>query len=318
MRTVSLIVMAIAIILGVVAVVGVRGLINNNQTVAPVIVEAPSSTIVVARQQMEFGTELEPELLREIPWASDERPEGSFATVNEVLNGERRVALRSIAPGELVLKDRISGFGGRATLSQIIEKGMRAVTIRVNDVSGAGGFILPGDRVDVLLTVQPGDGRLDMITDVILRDVRVLAMDQVLSENQEGALVARAATVEVESEDAQRIALASSVGSLSLALRNLEASAGAEEGEEEPVRTIRYRDLGPDKPAPSASRPVAPSPYTTMRVIRGTDASNASVLKDNSSQRSQSSVQSSATSLNSASNNLASNVAGSLSAPNGE
>ena len=324
MRIVSLLVFGVAIFLGIIAVVGVRGMIANNQAIAPVIVDAPTSTVVVARQQLEFGTELQPELLREISWASEDKPEGSFTTINDIMDGERRVALRSIAPGELVLKDRISGFGGRATLSQIIEEGQRAVTIRVNDVSGAGGFILPGDRVDVLMTIQPGKGRLGMITDVILDDIRVLAMDQIADENQEGAIVAKAATLEVDPEDAQRIALASSIGSLSLTLRNFAASAVEEEldGEREPLRTIRYRDLGPDKKAAPVSRAAAPSPFTTMRVTRGTEASNASVLKDRTRPAQQSSSvyqpNTPVSQLNQAPRDLASNTAGSLSAPAGE
>jgi pilus assembly protein CpaB len=317
MRIVSIVIFALAILLGAVAVVGVRGLIAQNQNVTPIIAQPEvTSTVVVARQALEFGSELTPETLREIPWASTERPEGSFATVNEILNGERRVALRSIAPGELVLKDRISGFGGRATLSQIIQDGMRATTLRVNDVSGAGGFVLPGDRVDVLLTVMPTGDRLDAITNVLLEDVRVLAIDQVADDSSEGAIVAKAATLEVEPEDAQRIALASEIGSLSLTLRNLAVTEDGDADEDKkPNRTIRYRDLGPQSSPTVATRgPVAPSPYTTMRVIRGTQPSNASVLKD----RNQTSSLSSAPALAGAGQNLATTTATRLSAPAGD
>lgn len=292
MRLVSVIVFGFAILLGAVAVVGVRALIANQQATPQIVAETVTSTVVVARAPMEFGTEITPEMLREISWASNEKPDGSFTTVAEVLNGERRVALRSIAPGELILKDRISGFGGRATLSQIIEDGMRAVTIRVNDVSGAGGFILPGDRVDVLFTSQPGKERIDSVTNILLEDVRVLAIDQIADESQEGAIVAKAATVEVDPEDAQRIALASTIGSLSLTLRNLTAAdlAAEEDDAKKANRTIRYRDLGPQS-SPTISAPTAraPTPYTTMRVVRGTAASNATVLKDRSPVRAQTS-----------------------------
>lgn len=290
MRTTTIVVLALAIILGIIAVAGVRGLLIANRSVQPVEVAAPQieTTVVVARAPLEFGTELQPELLREIPWASTDVPEGSFTSISEILNGERRVALRSIAPGELILKDRISGFGGRATLSQIIEKGKRAVTLRINDVSGAGGFILPGDRVDVLSTIAPTGDRLETKTNILLEDVRVLAIDQIASESQEGAVVAKAATLEVEPEDAQKIALASTIGQLSLTLRNLLSSTEeAEEDDGENLnRTISYRDLQPNRPqaAPTAS---GYSPYTSMRVVRGTSASSASVLRDNTPRRSQ-------------------------------
>ena len=319
MRLTSIIVLALAVLLGAVAVIGVRALLQSNQQ--PVVTAEPAqvnTTVVVARSALEFGTEIEPELLREIPWAASERPEGSFATINEVLNGERRVALRPVAPGELILKDKISGYGGRATLSQIIEEGMRAVTIRINDVSGAGGFILPGDRVDVLSTIQPTKDRIDTLTNILLEDVRVLAIDQIASETQEGAVVAKAATLEVDPEDAQRIALASTIGTLSLTLRNLQSSAeGEDEEDKSSNRTIRYRDLGPSSSPTISTRPSAPSPYTSMRVTRGTASSNASVLKDNSVARPPQ-QQSSAAPLTPAAQNLATSVSGRLTAPTGE
>ena len=296
MRLTSILVLAAAIILGIVAVTGVRAMLQNSQRSAGADTETAivTSTVVVARTPLEFGTELQPELLKEIPWASQERPEGSFAKISDIVSGERRVALRSIAPGELVLQDRISGFGGRATLSQIIEPGMRAITLRVNDVSGTGGFVLPGDRVDVLATLQPTNERIDTITNIILEDVRVLAIDQVADDSQEGAIVAKAATLEVAPDDAQRIALASSIGQLSLALRNITTAALEDEGEIDTftARTIGFRDLGPQSvEAPKAAArpratvrrapsPVKSSPYTTMKVIRGVESSNVEVLKD--------------------------------------
>ena len=295
MRLTSIIVLGIAIAMGIIAVFGVRGMLQNSQDRAAQNEGATvaTSTVVVARQPLEFGTQIQPELLKEIPWAATERPEGSFASIGEITDGERRVALRSIAPGELVLQDRVSGFGGRATLSQIIEPGMRAMTLRVNDVSGAAGFVLPGDRVDVIVTVQDGKDLRDSISNILLQNVRVLAIDQLADESQEGAIVAKAATLEVKPDDAQRIALASTVGELTLSLRNL-APAEAEGAGTEAIaaQTIRFDDLGPKKaaakPAARTSTTVrkpavkaAPSPYTTMKVIRGVESSKIEVLKDN-------------------------------------
>jgi pilus assembly protein CpaB len=295
MRLTSILVLAAAVFLGIVAVLGVRALIQKDRRAAAAAPQTQiASTVVVARQPLEFGLELQEDMLREIPWASAERPEGSFATVAEVLGGERRVSLRSIAPGELVLRDRVSGFGGRATLSQIIDKNHRAVTLRVNDVSGAGGFILPGDRVDVLSTIQPTDDRIDTVTYILLEDVRVLAIDQMADESQEGAVVAKATTLEVTPEDAQRIALASTIGQLTLSLRNLaDAAIDQADGDtaaKPEARIIGFRDLGPQK---SAAKPAArsvvrkakaeakkPSDLTTMKIVRGTESSNVDVLKE--------------------------------------
>jgi pilus assembly protein CpaB len=285
MKIASFIVLGVAVTLGAVAVGGVNFLLTR--TGAQTKNEAPALTVVVARQPLEFGTELQPDLLREIPWGAQELPEGSFSKIKEIIGGERRVALRSIAPGELLLKDRISGFGGRATLSQIIAPGMRAVSLRINDVSGTGGFVLPGDRVDVLSTIQPSDDRIDTVSDILLRNVRVLAIDQTADDSQQGAVVAKAATLEVSSVDAQKIALASTIGSLSLSLRDMAASDEDKlTSLEMPTRTIRYNDLGPKRPvAPApvvrAGKPAPAPPQTpTMRVTRGATSSVVQVQTD--------------------------------------
>lgn len=293
MRNASIIMLIVAAVLGALAVFGVNTLMNAQPGASTQPAAQPQqemATVVVARRAMEFGTEITPELLREIPWAVADRPEGSFNSIDEILTGERRVALRAIAPGEVVLSDRISGFGGRAALSRIIEDGKVAVAMRVNDVTGTAGFILPSDYVDVLLTINPGgDSIQSTITDVILRNVRVLAIDQLANENQDGAVLVRAVVLELEIDDAQRVQLASTIGSLSLALRNITDAA---EGESERVRTIRYSDLAPRqeeeaRPQPArrvARAPVrrAPSPYTNMIVTRGLTSSTERVIRDRS------------------------------------
>mgnify|MGYP000011754884 FL=1 len=279
MRNLSLVVLFAALVLGVLAVTGVRGLLQSRPGPAAQSSDdaVAVSTVVVARQPLEFGTELTPEVLREVAWPKNARPDGAFSSVNELLGSERRVALRSIAPNEPVLKDKISGYGGRAALSQIIEEGMRAVTIRVNDVSGAGGFVLPGDRVDVLHTVSPNNIRIETVTNILLQDIRVLAIDQIADESQEGAIVVKAATLEVTPLDAQKIALASEVGQLSLTLRN---SAVSDEDEEIATRTVRYGDLNPSQPVKQTTAAPTPSPYGSVRITRGMSRSTQSVVRE--------------------------------------
>lgn len=288
MRGLSLIVLLAALILGVLAVIGVRGILQSRTTQVAGTAESPVDigTVVVARHPLEFGTELTLEVLREAPWPNEARPEGAFSTVRELMGDERRVALRSISPNEPVLRDKISGYGGRAALSQIIEEGMRAVTIRVNDVSGAGGFVLPGDRVDVLHTASPSNKRLETITNILLQDTRVLAIDQIASESQEGAVVAKAATVEVVPFDAQKIALAAKVGELSLSLRN--SSAGVED-DSKATKTARYRDLNPAKPVrPTVA--TGPSRFGSVRITRGLRRSTQSVVRERRKKERQSAV----------------------------
>jgi pilus assembly protein CpaB len=118
---------------------------------------------------------------------------------------------------ETILSSKITGPGQRATLSATLQDGMRAVTIRVNDVEGVAGFVLPGDRVDVALTRQLD--KAAATTDVVLQNTRVLAVDQTADERNDKPSVVKAVTLEVDTADAQKLALAASVGSLSLMLR---------------------------------------------------------------------------------------------------
>jgi pilus assembly protein CpaB len=176
--------------------------------------------IVIATQALRFGAELAPAHLREIEWPSTAIPVGAFTSKAELLGAsERRVVLSSIEANEPVLKWKITGPGQRASLSAIIDDGMKAVTIRVNDVFGVAGFVLPGDRVDVLLTRTDAQAEKKPFTDVLLQNVRVLAVDQLADDRIEKAAVAKAVTLEVAISDAQKIVLAGSVGSLSLTLR---------------------------------------------------------------------------------------------------
>ena len=125
--------------------------------------------------------------------------------------------LASIERNEPILRTKITGPGQKATLSAVIQDGMRAVTIRTNDVEGVAGFVLPGDHVDVLLTRQ--SERATGMNDVVIQNARVLAVDQLADDAADRPTVARAVTLEVDTVAAQKIALAASLGNLSLMLR---------------------------------------------------------------------------------------------------
>ncbi len=116
--------------------------------------------------------------------------------------------LASIEKNEPILRAKITGPGQKATLSAVIQDGMRAVTIRTNDVEGVGGFVLPGDHVDVLLTRQ--SERTTGMNDVVIQNAKVLAVDQLADDAADRPTVARAVTLEVDTVAAQKIALAAS------------------------------------------------------------------------------------------------------------
>jgi pilus assembly protein CpaB len=174
-------------------------------------------TIVVASKPLRFGNELNAQALHEIPWSEDALPAGAFATIGDVLGSGKRVVLAAIEVNEPILSVKITGPGQRATLSAVLHDGMKAVTIRVNDVDGVAGFVLPGDRVDIALTRLDGKG--GATTDVVLQNAQVLAIDQVADERVAAPSVAKSVTLEVDTLAAQKLGLAASLGSLSLMLR---------------------------------------------------------------------------------------------------
>ena len=176
-----------------------------------------TQTIVVAGKPLRYGNELNASLLREIPWPEDSLPAGAFSKINDVLAGGKRVVLAAIEVNEPILSVKITGPGQRATLSAMLHEGMKAVTIRVSDVEGVAGFVLPGDRVDIALTRLDGKG--GATTDVVLQDATVLAIDQIADERTAQASVAKSVTLEVDTTAAQKLDLAASLGNLSLLLR---------------------------------------------------------------------------------------------------
>ena len=181
------------------------------------------TTIVTAGEELRFGTVLSRDNLVEVSWPQDAAPKGAFHSVDELLSGGDRATLSVIAPGEPVLTGKITGPGQRASLSALLRPGMRAVSVRVNDVVGVAGFIMPGDRVDVMMTrdiSKPG-GEADersVFNDVVLQGIRVLAIDQFADDKEAKPQIVKTVTFEVGLADAQKLTLAASVGNLTLAL----------------------------------------------------------------------------------------------------
>ena len=243
MRLRAFLMLGLALVLAGVAVFLAQDWLQRQVPQAPVIVKQEptiqTTKIVVAASPLFFGNKIRRESMRLVDWPVDSVPPGSFKDFDSLLDGdEERVALRAIEVGEPILEPKVSGFGGRAILSAVIAPDMRAVTIRVNDVNGVAGFVLPGDHVDILLTRNPGGGGNNgLITDVLLQNVKVLGIDQQSSEQTNKPKVAKAATLEVTQLQAQKLALAQKVGTLSLALRDL-LNVDAEA-----VRTVTVRDL---------------------------------------------------------------------------
>ena len=167
-------------------------------------------------------------------------PAGAFRTIEAAL-ANNRVMLRPVVPGEPILASKVSGEDGRAVLAANLPEGMRAVSIPLSAVNGVSGFVRPGDTVDIILTRKiPGDGAeaQDMMSDIILDRVRVLAIDQIANENATDPQVGQTATLEVAPYEAQQLAIAQKLGTLTLALRNVQSMEDFE------GQTVTNRSVG--------------------------------------------------------------------------
>jgi len=211
----------------------------------------PARSIVVAGKPLRFGDELNSSALREMPWPENALPAGAFGKIADLTSG-KRVVLMPIDTNEAVLASKITGPGQRATLSAMLSDGMKAVTIRVNDVEGVAGFVLPGERVDVVLT-RAGE-KNNAVNDVVLQNVRVLAVDQLADQRADKPAVVKAVTLEVDPTDGQKIALAATVGTLSLLLRKAGDVVSAD------TRRVTTRDL--------MTAPAQESHFVTIGVMR--------------------------------------------------
>jgi len=249
---------------------------------------APGVPVVLAASAIAYGVKLEARQLTLVRIPAEAVPPGAFSSIEQVLkqdSGGAPVALMAISQREAILPAKLSGPGARPTLSALIGEGMRGYTIGVTEVAGGGGHVLPGDRVDVMVTREVSSGAAmdgghgKLVSQVVIQNVRVLGMDLNVDPSSTHPTVAHTATLEVGVEDAERLALAAQAGTLSLALRRTGAA------EIKPVRPMVTADLGSGGGSMPASAPgrrssvrrVGPAPGVGGAVIVVQGAERASV-----------------------------------------
>lgn len=236
MRGSSGISLVVALLFGALAAFLARGLLLGVETQGK---RPAQGRVVVAAAPVSFGAPLTEANLREVEWPAGETLDGSFASIADLTKEGRRLALAPMQRNEPILGSKITAPNQRATLSTQIEEGMRAVTIRVDEVRGVAGFVLPGDRVDLILTRGEGSTQDSAYADMLIQNAKVLAIDQVAGDRQDKPTVARAVTLELSVQQAQKAILAQGVGRLSLVLRQTgEPVAAASE-------RVTSADLGP-------------------------------------------------------------------------
>jgi pilus assembly protein CpaB len=282
MRTNHLIIIMVAVAMGGGAAYLARSWLQTQLNAAASY--QPAGHIVIAAEPLPFGVALSNDNISEVPWYTTALPDGAFASKDDLLGGGRRTVVYPLKSGEPVLRSKVTGAGQRASLASVLEEGKRAVTVRVDDVRGVAGFVLPGDFVDIVMIADEVSGKRQSYSDILLEHVKVLAIDQIASEAEEKPTVARAVTLEVTKEQAQKILLATNIGKLSLILGRPIESVG------DPNRRIGERDIGriipepvrpapPPPPAPVAAKPAPPSNLVTVTVMRNGETKEYSVRR---------------------------------------
>jgi pilus assembly protein CpaB len=256
MRLVTIVSLAASAVLGLGALfVAKIALPNAAAAKSPAAVaEARGTPIVIATRAIKYGEKLEPGMLKVIKVPENAVPAGAFTTVPQVLaadQGSAPVALTPIAEHEALLPTKISGPGARPIVSAEIAEGMRAYTLKVDDASGVGGHALPGDRVDVVLMrdLTPDGPQRNYISYVIVQNTRVLGVDLNADPTSDKPSSPNTATLEVSVEDAQKLSVASTLGTLSLALRR---NGQAEIAKAPPMRTADFLGGAPSGGGPRA------------------------------------------------------------------
>lgn len=228
----------------------------NNWMAARASARPKAVQVVTAALDIPLGTQLESRHLATLEMLPGTVPRSSYRTKKAL---EGKIAKAPMLAGDIILEPRITDLGNGSALAAVVEKNMRAITVRVDDVVGVGGFLLPGNRVDVLATRK--NNNEEPVTETILGNVKVLAVDQTAAANSMEPVVVRAVTLEVSPADAEILTKGKAAGTLQLTLRN----------------PLDDKIFVKAKPAPEkvAARvvvaPPRPVAAPTITVIRGTE-----------------------------------------------
>lgn len=259
--------MAVAVVAGLLATFGIHRYVVNKTQVAP----APTGTVVVATSDIAPGTALASGSLKLVSWPKELIPPQCAASLNQV---EGRVVTFPISSGEPIMFSKLAPVGTAAGLSGLLDENKRALTVRVDDVTGVAGFLHPRDRVDVLADMKIKGGGVDEnYSKVILQGITVLSIGQIWQQTGEDKpTVVNAVTLELTPEQAEILNLASNEGKIRLALRG-----GGNEA------TVETRGVGISnlfasmKPPPTATAQKEAKPERCVEVIKGCQRSKATL-----------------------------------------
>jgi pilus assembly protein CpaB len=275
--------MAIAAILGVAAaIVGYYGL-NGIAARAAAGTGNTYQDVVVTTSDLTYGVKFERGMLALARYPKNAVPMGAFSSIDSVVGQTTKVFMGAREP---VTSIKLSSRGGG--LSMLVRPTMRAASIEVNQVSGVSGFVLPGDKVDVLVTVEPRGSLENAVTRTLLQNVEILAAGQKTQQKDGNPMTVQSVTLLVDPSGAEKIALATHEGEIHLVLRN------PEDQEQVAVTSFSTREIlgGSPPPAPRSDggkwRP-APAPSVSrqmgdgkVRIIRSAEVTETPVVPDSS------------------------------------
>jgi pilus assembly protein CpaB len=270
-----IIAVAAALVFGLIAAVSVSRYLASAQAYTKNL-----NNVVIAKVDIPVGTRIIPEQLTVAQLPRSAAPEGTYAKIDENLVG--RVAVQRIAAREPITESRLAPIGSAAGLSSVIPEGYRAMNVRVDDVVGISGFIMPNTLVDVVVVIDPPDGgnQRERISKIVLQNIKVLANGQNLDKpkNEKEAERVKTVTVQVTPEQAEKLALASSEGRLQLVMRNSidqgdEITPGANKRSllaGERAQLVPEPGLNKDAsaPRPSAPRRTRPRPVASAETAQ--------------------------------------------------
>ena len=274
----AVVMLFLSVVIGLGATLLAAGWISQKAQVA-------STKVVVASADIQLGSRLNSQMLKTVDWPAGSIPHGAMTKAEEL---EDRVVKTSVLRGEPILEAKLAPLGTKGGLSAVIPEGKRAMTVRVNDVIGVAGFALPGNHVDIVVNTQLEGGRGDrQISKIVLENILVLAVAQEANRDETKPRVVNAVTLELTPEQAEKLDLARSVGTLSLVLRNQIDKDGVEtrgimkpqllagdkvqpQPEKKPVKPTR-RFVVKKAPAPVVT---VATTRDTVEVIKGLHRSN--------------------------------------------
>ena len=261
-------VFAIAIVAGGTFAFATFSYIQDRPSAGPAMQTKP---VVVAAANLELAAELRREDMKVIDWPASSVPAGSYSNPQELVG---RGLIQPVVQNAPILEGAMPPKEGGAGLPPVIPEGMRAVSVRVNDVIGVAGYVLPGTRVDVVATISPTDQHPDVTSKVILTNVKVLTAGTKIERDTEDhkPVTVNVVTLIVDPQQAERLTLAGTEGKIQLALRNpLDKTAPPTPG----IRPAALLGFAPSaRPAVITRRVVVeaaprPDPPPTVEIIRG-------------------------------------------------